>query len=80
MESFIHVVGMLGGIAMAILVPLLLANQCGFDNPDGLAFVTIISIVSIGCGFALCRHCLLAASGHFRHPDSDESKKNQGTP
>ena len=77
MQSFAYVVGMLGGIAMAIIVPLLLVYQCAFEKTGGMLFVMIISVVSIGCGFALCRHCVQAASG--RYPD-DESEKKPGSP
>ena len=79
MQSLMHILGMLGGIAMAIAVPLILVWQCGFERSDAMRFVMIISVVSIGCGFALCRHCLFAASGLLRRPEDDEGKKGPGT-
>ena len=73
MERFMYLLGMLGGIAMAIVVPLVLVAQCGFDKQDSLLFEMIISVVSISCGFALCRHCLIAASGSPSQTDEEES-------
>ena len=73
MQAFMYIVGMLGGIMMATAVPVLLVLKCGFENADGLMFVMVISVVSIGCGFALCRHCILASSGNPTRPDTDDN-------
>ncbi len=68
MHSLMCILGMLGGIAMALVLPLLLVYKCGLQSNEGLLFVTVISVVSICCGFALCRHCLLASRGEPEEP------------
>jgi hypothetical protein len=71
MQSFLNLIAMIGGIAMAVVVPLLLVRWSDFDKPDSLFFMMIVSVVSIACGLGLCRLALLAAAGKLGQTGDD---------